>query len=67
MLSDVEAMIKISKKSESVVTSGAQNSDISHVITLTIALGKEFLRKNKKHVFAEGYGQDPRQRISQKK
>jgi len=34
---------------------------------LAIALGKEFLRKNRKQVFAEGYGQVPRQRILQKK
>ena len=33
MLSHVDAMIKISKNSESVVTSGAQNPNISHVIT----------------------------------
>jgi len=34
---------------------------------LTTALGKEFLRKNRKQVFAEGYGQGPLQRILQKK
>ena len=45
MLSHVEAMIKISKNSESVITSGAQNPNI----------------------FVEGYSQDPRQRILQKK
>ena len=36
MLSHVDAMIKILKHSESVVTSGAQNPNISHVITHAI-------------------------------
>ena len=35
-LSHVDAMIKISKNSEFVVTSGAQNPHISHVITHVI-------------------------------
>jgi len=39
MLSHMEAMIKISKNSESVVTSGAQNPNILHVITLVVTLG----------------------------
>jgi hypothetical protein len=34
---------------------------------LTIALGKEIPKKNKKQVFAEGFDHSPRQRISQKK